>query len=271
MSASFWLTDWNWEPSIILGLVLLCGIYLYGVGPLRRRFGWASEIDKRQMMLFLSGAFVIFIALASPLDEIGDRYLFGAHMVQHLLLTLVMPPLVLLGTPGWLLRPLLEWRLIAFLTRSITKPIPAYLLFNVIFAAYHVPTLYDLSLQNNTFHIFVHLLLMATAVITWLPILSPLEELPRLPYSHQILYLFFQAIPPTILGAVITFAESVLYPTYLNAPRVFGISAIEDQQAAGLIMWVPGSTIYLFALTIVFFKWFGHEDATESNGNVATR
>lgn len=269
MSLPSWLTNWNWDPIILLGIVLLCGVYLYGVGPLHRRSGGAIEIAPRQITLFLSGAFVIFVALASPLDEIGDRYLFSAHMVQHLLLTLIAPPLLLLGTPGWLVRPLLEWRVIAGVARWLAKPAPAFLLFNVIFTAYHVPALYDLSLQNNTFHIFVHLLLMATAVITWLPILSPTEALPRLPYPNQVLYLFFEAIPPTILGALITFSDTVLYPTYLNAPRVFGGSAIEDQQAAGLIMWVPGAAVYLFALTVVFFQWFGREDGAEENRNVA--
>ncbi len=269
MSASLWLTDWNWAPSIILGLVLLCGVYFYGVGPLRRRFGWAPEIDTRQIALFLSGAFIIFIALASPLDEIGDHYLFSAHMVQHLLLTLVAPPLLLLGTPAWLLRPLTAWRLIAGVGRALTRPIAAFLLFNVVFGAYHVPALYDLALQNDTVHIFIHLLLMATASVAWMPILSPLEELPRLAYPAQILYLFFQAIPPTLLGALITFSEAALYPTYLNAPRIFGISAIEDQQIAGIIMWIPGSVVYLLALTIVFFQWFGREAGSGDERDVA--
>ena len=266
-----WFTDWNFEPTIFIGLTLLTAIYLSCVGPLRRRYGWAAEIDKRQVALFLAGVFIIFIALVSPLDEIGDRYLFFAHMTQHLLLTLVMPPLLLLGTPSWLVRPLLEWRLIDSVARFVSKPIPAFLLFNALFTAYHVPALYDLSLQNNLFHIFVHLLLMATAVIAWLPILSPIEALPRLPYPHQIMYLFFGAILPTILGAIITFSQSVLYPTYQVAPRVFGISAMDDQMAAGLIMWIPGSTLYLLVLTIVFFKWFGRDDDSEQANEFAGR
>ena len=144
-------------------------------------------------------------------------------------------------------------------------------MFNLIFTAYHVPALYDLSLQNNTFHIFVHLLLMATAVIAWWPILSPMTELPRLPQPGQILYLFFDAIPPTLLGALITFGEVVLYPTYANAPRIFGISALDDQIGAGLIMWIPGAMVYLLALTIVFFKWFGSEDGAERANEMVRR
>lgn len=269
MSNLFWLDAWNWEPTILLGLALLCGGYLYGVGPLRRKYHWAAEIDRRQAALFLAGALVILIALASPIDEIGDRYLFSAHMTQHLLLTLIMPPLVLLGIPGWLVKPWLEWRFIDSIARLITKPIPAYLLFNALFTAYHVPALYELSLRNDAFHIFVHLVLMATAVIAWMPIFSPLAELPRLPPPLQILYLFFAAIPPTILGALITFSTSVLYPTYAVAPRVFGISALDDQIGAGLIMWIPGSLVYLFVLTVVFFKWFGGDEERTSHAAVS--
>jgi putative membrane protein len=266
-----WLTEWNLDPSLLIGLVLFCGIYLYGVGPLRQRFGWASEVNQRQIVLFLSGAFAIFVALVLPLDEIGDHYLFSAHMVQHLLLTLVMPPLVLLGTPGWLLRPVLQRRLIADAAKTLTKPVVAFLVFNGVFITYHVPAIYELALENDTLHIFFHLLLMATGVITWMPILSPLAELPRLSYPLQVLYLFFESIPQTLLAAVITFSNSVLIPTYMDAPRVFGISAIEDQQAAGLIMWVVGAIVYLSALTIVFFKWFGNEDSPETANEAIAR
>lgn len=258
-----WLTDWNWSPSILIGLALFCGAYLYGVGPLRNRFKWADRIEPRQIALFLSGAFVIFIALASPLDEIGDEYLFSAHMAQHLLLILVMPPLLLLGTPGWLLRPFLRDAALARIGRFATAPVFALVSFNAIFTLYHVPAIYELALENDTIHIIVHLILMATAVITWLPILSPLPELPRIPPAAQILYLFLQSIPPTILGAIITFADTVLYPTYATAPSIFGMTPLADQQIAGLIMWVPGSGIYLLALTIVFFKWFGHDTEAE--------
>jgi putative membrane protein len=262
-----WLADWNLDPGILLGLGLVCGAYLYGVGPLRRRLNLAPSVDKRQVASFLVGVLVIFVALVLPVDEIGDRYLFSVHMVQHLLLTLVMAPLLLLGTPGWLIRPVLKSPAIANVGQMLTRPVTAFVTFNLVFAAYHVPALYEMALENETLHIFVHLLLMITAVITWWPILSPLTELPRLPYPTQILYLFFQAIPPTLLGALITFANTVFISTYASAPRIFGISAIDDQQLAGLIMWIPGSAVYLFALTLVFFKWFGREEESPTLAN----
>ncbi|MBI3912716.1 MAG: cytochrome c oxidase assembly protein [Chloroflexi bacterium] len=259
-----WLTAWDFEPSILIGLLLICSAYFASLGPLRRRFANSSPPEPRQIALFLAGAVAILLALVSPIDEIGDHYLFSFHMTQHLLLTMVMPPLLLLGIPGWMLAPFLRYRFFYAVGRSLTRAIPALLLFNVFFAFYHIPALYDLTLRDHNIHIVVHLFLMATALIAWMPICSPTPELPRLPFAAQILYLFIQAIPPTILGAVITFGTGILYPTYARAPRLFGMSALEDQQWAGMIMWIPGAGIYLTALTIVFFKWFGKTDSGQT-------
>src|SRR3972149_1904973 len=110
-------SQWTWEPSVIIGIAVFTGIYLYGVGPLRRRYGWSPTIDRRQVALFLLGNLVFFLALASPLEVLSDQYLFSAHMVQHILLIAIVPPLWLLGTPGWLLRPLMRYGLILRLGR----------------------------------------------------------------------------------------------------------------------------------------------------------
>ena len=255
---------WNFDPSIILGLTLFIGAYLIAIGPLRNQFPNARPVPQGRVISFLLGALAMFIALASPIDEIGDHYLFSVHMVQHLLLMLIMPPLVLLGIPGWLLEPILQNATLTRMARFVTRPVTAIILFNTLFALYHIPALYDLSLQNHSIHIVIHLLLMATATISWMPILSPTQILPRLSYPLQIMYLFLQAIPPTLLAALITFADTVLYPTYARAPRIFGGTALEDQQNSGLIMWIPGTAVYLLALTIVFFKWFGGEQTAEA-------
>ncbi|MBI3537244.1 MAG: cytochrome c oxidase assembly protein [Chloroflexi bacterium] len=269
MPADFnWLSVWNWEPSILLGLAALCGAYGLSIGRLRHRFQNSTSTPPRQIAIFFAGVMIIFFALVSPIDAMGDHYLFSFHMTQHLLLTLVMPPLLLLGTPAWMIEPLLRSRFFYALGRWITSALPALSIFNLLFGFYHLPALYDLSLRNEILHLIVHLALMISAVITWMPICSPTKILPRLPHSAQVLYLFIAAIPPTILGAIITFSDRVLYPTYLAAPRVFGISALEDQQSAGLIMWLPGATIYLIALTIVFFKWFNHSESVEQSNLV---
>ncbi|HEX9077092.1 MAG TPA: cytochrome c oxidase assembly protein, partial [Anaerolineae bacterium] len=228
-----WLWKWSLEPSIWIGVAALVGGYLLARGPWRARFRDAQPVSRAQTILFLVGAIVLLIALVSPLDEISDYYLFSAHMVQHLLLTLVAPPLLLIGTPGWMLRPFLGYKAIAAPARVLTMPLVAFALFNLDFMIWHVPALYEATLENPGIHIVEHLLFIGTALLNWWPILSPLKELPRLPYPAQILYLFLDAVPSTVLGGILVFAPTVLYATYEAAPRIFGISAPDDQLFAG--------------------------------------
>ncbi|MBI5878547.1 MAG: cytochrome c oxidase assembly protein [Chloroflexi bacterium] len=255
---------WNFEPTILLGLGILIAVYVLATTEWRDRFPGSSPLSRRRIAFFAVAIGAAAVALLSPLDELSDKYLLMAHMVQHLLLTLIMAPALLLAIPGWMLRPLLRVPLVLPVLRVLTSAIAAYLIFNGVFAGWHEPALYDGALKSPPFHILEHLLFMATALLAWWPVCSPLPELPRLPYPAQILYLFFLSIVPTILGAFITFAPGVLYETYAAAPRIADVSALEDQQIAGLIMWLPGAFIYLGALTVVFFVWFeGKEKAGE--------
>jgi putative membrane protein len=257
------LTAWNLDPSIFLGTAALCGVYLYCVGPLRRRYGWASEVKRSQVAAFLAGTAVMFLALETPLDELGDEYLFSAHMLQHLLITVVAPPLWLLGTPGWLMRALLQQRVVYRVLRVLTRPPIAFFLFNGVFALWHLPILYDLTLTNESIHVLEHLMFMATAVLNWWPILSPAPDLlPRLPSGSQILYLFANCQVMVALGALLFFAGPV-YTPYLAAPRIFGLSPSDDQTIGALIMWIPGTIVYLFAMSIAFYYWFEQHEGEE--------
>jgi putative membrane protein len=251
--------DWHWEPSVVLGSLLLGGGYLYTIGWGRPRFYGAEPLSRWRIAAFLGGLGMLFLALASPLDALSDRYLLSAHMVQHLIMTLVMPPLLLLGTPGWLLRPLLRSYVFAPVLRLWTRPLPAFLVFNLVFAFAHFPVIYNFTLTDERAHIAQHLIFMATAVVTWWPILSPLKELPGLPYSLQMLYVFLQTIPGALVGAFITLSDGVLYATYAAAPRVTVLSAHSDQQLAGLIMWLGSWALFFVVLTIVFFVWANRE------------
>jgi cytochrome c oxidase assembly factor CtaG len=257
--------EWNLDPTIFLGTALLCGAYLYAVGPLRKRYGWGPEVKRGQIAAFLIGTAVMLLALVSPLDELGDEYLFSAHMVQHLLITVVAPPLWLLGTPGWLVRVLLRQPVIGRVLPILTKPPVAFSLFNGIFALWHIPALYNLTLDNESIHVLEHLLFMSTAVLNWWPILNPLpEELPHMTFGSQMLYLFANCQVMVVLG-VLLFFTGPLYEPYLLAPRILGISAADDQTIGALIMWIPGTIVYLIAMSFAFYAWFeqheGEEDA----------
>ena len=271
-SVEFSWTAWHGHPSVITGLMVLAGGYLVGVGPLRRRFGWAQGVSSGQVATFLTGVLVLFIALISPLHELGDNYLFSAHMTQHLLLTLVVPPLLLLGTPPWLLRPLLRPPRVMRVARFLTLPVMAFVLFNVVFVLWHVPALYDLALRERDIHILEHLTFLVAGVILWWPVLSLLPELPRAPYIVQMVYLFLQPTIPAILGAIITFSDGVLYTWYAEAPRIWDISAHTDQQVGGIVMWIPGGLAFLLTMAVVFLVWANKEESeTRRQGSVSRR
>jgi putative membrane protein len=207
------------------------------------------------VLAFFAGVLIVALALLSPLHALGEGYLLSAHMVQHLLITMVAPPLLWLGTPGWMLRPLLRIAPLRRAATSLLSPVTAFVLFNLIFAVWHAPAFYELALHFPLLHSLEHMAFLGGALIAWWPVFGPLPELPRLPYGAQVLYLFFQSLPPTVLGAIIALAEIPLYPTYWQAPRVTGLEPLADQQLAGLTMWIPGALGYFLVLSVVFFLW----------------
>ena len=261
-SNSLWL-DWNFNPVTLLGIALFTGAYFYALGPLRRRYGWAERVDRGQVATFVAGAVIFALALISPLDAISDTYLFSAHMVQHMLICVVAPPLWLLGTPSWMLAPLFRNPKVVRVARWLTHPAVAFALFNGVLWLWHAPALYDATLSNEYLHIFEHLTFVVTAVIFWWAVLSPIPEVPRMGYGASILYLFVACQPMVALGALLTFAAYPLYHPYVVAPRLGGLSALGDQQAVGLIMWLPTNIPYLAVLSVQFFHWIGEQDLKE--------
>jgi putative membrane protein len=187
-------------------------------------------------------------------------------MVQHLLLTLLVPPLLIAGTPGWMLRPLLQRPRIALIARVLTRPKVCFATFNLVMAGWHLPVLYNVAMAHHEIHILQHLMFMAAAVMLWWPILSPLPELPRLSYPMQMLYLFLTTIPMSIVAVYITYSENLLYPSYASAPRLWGITPMDDQLIGGLIMWIPGGLIFFAVISVIFFRWQarGAEDSAAS-------
>jgi putative membrane protein len=256
---SFGWLAWSIHPSTVIGLGALAGIYLWRArkAPPGQSLSWPRRFS------FFAALFVIFASLNGPLHDLSDDYLFSAHMVQHLVLTLAMPPILLAGIPGWMLRPLLRNTTIARITRKLTKPVVCFTIFNVIIAAWHIPALYNSAMANHNIHIVEHLMFMSAAVLMWWPLMSPLPELPRLAYPGQMLYCFLMSIPMSIVAIYITMADHVLYPAYSAAPRVTPLSPMDDQMLGGLIMWVPGGLIFALIMTVVFFRWVARgEDST---------
>jgi putative membrane protein len=155
-NATPWFT-WNLDPILWLGIIGFVVAYFYAIGPLRRRYHLGPPATSRQIAYFLLGTLTLAVALVSPLDFIGDHYLFSAHMIQHMLLVVVAPPLWLLGTPGWLLAPIFRREGVRWVTRVITNPIVAFLLLNATLFVWHIPPLYSAALTNEPLHIVEHL------------------------------------------------------------------------------------------------------------------
>ena len=280
-----WLA-WSIHPSTVIGISALGALYWWAGrrsgGQAGRR---AAETDDRwlhaapdrgpvasslpagpparptalQKLSFLSGLVVLFATLNGPIHDLSDYYLFSAHMVQHLLLTMAVTPLLIAGTPGAMLRPLLRYRAVAAIARRITAPAACFAIFNTMMVAWHLPPLYNLAMAYHPVHIVQHLSLLVASTLMWWPLMSPLPELPRLSYPKQMLYTFLMTLPMTVISIFITYADHVLYPAYESAPRIWGLSPLADQQLGGLIMWIPGGLVFIAVLSVVFFRWAAQE------------
>jgi putative membrane protein len=260
--------DFSWSrfpvhASVLIGSLVLVGGYFYATGPLRRRLALADRADPVQSLFFLAGMAVLFFSLNGPIHELSDYYLFSAHMVQHLLLTLIMPPLLLIGTPAWLIQPLLRRPAVLAVARALTSPLIAFGIYNVVFAGWHLPQFYGWALESHGVHIVQHLMFIGSALLVWWPVVDPVPELQRLTSPVRMLYLFALGVPMSVVSALITLSEDVLYAWYNAAPRVFDLNALDDQQMGGLIMWVPGMMVYWIAITVLFFRWSRREERDE--------
>ncbi|MDB4884907.1 MAG: ctaG [Gemmatimonadetes bacterium] len=251
--------------STVIGLALLGALYHWRAGAVPPPDARERPPTTGQRASFFTALALIFLSLNGWVHDLSDYYLFSAHMVQHLVLTLVAPPLMIMGTPGWMLRPALRWRGVGPLARWITAAPQAFLLFNVVIVAWHLPPMYEMALEHHNVHIVQHLCFMVTSVLMWWPVLSPMPELPRLAYPGQMLYLFLMTIPMSIVAVSIAYADHILYPAYASAPRVWGISPLQDQMIGALVMWIPGSFFFFTIISVVFFKWQQRdEDSSES-------
>ena len=257
--------EWSWalHPSVLLGTGLLGALYFYGIGPFRRRRNLGPPAAPWQVASFVAALVVLLASLNGPVHDLSDYYLFSVHMVQHLLLTLLFPPLLIIGIPGWLLRPILQHRPILRIGRLLTHPLVAALLFTVTIVFWHLPPYYDLMMRDHDVHIVTHLMFMVTATIMWWPVMSPAPEMPRLPYGLGMLYLFLVGIPMQLVAALITLSGQILYPWYAVAPRTWGLSPADDQQLGGLLMWIPGGLWLFLAIGVLFFLWARESERAE--------
>jgi len=237
--------DWSLEPTVLAGLFVLTVAYSLLV---------VRAGDARRVAWYAAGVAALFIALQSPIDVGGDRYLFSLHMLQHVMLGMVAPPLLLLGMIG-----LISWRPRG-VAALLVHPWVAAAVFNLVLLIWHLPQLYEATLRQEPLHILEHVSFFLTGLAFWWPVIEPQAAGSfRLSPVGKIGYLVFSAIPPTILGLVFVIAPAAAYPFYVEAPRLWGLSPVEDQQIAGLVMFGLGGFIYVAAIAVLFVQFAGEQ------------
>lgn len=252
------------HPEVWVLVVGVIGLGLYAVrvvGPVAVRDG-SPVVTGRQARWFAFGVLVLWLASDWPVHDIAEDRLYWVHMVQHLLITFVVPPVFLLATPTWLVR-LVVGR--SRLVRRLTHPVVAGVLFNGMAAFTHWQLVVNTSADSGPFHYVVHVLLVGAAVLMWMPVCGPVPEL-RLPLPGQMVYLFLMSIVPTVPAAWLTFADGVVYEAYGDARPLWGFDPVTDQQLAGLVMKLVAGMFLWGIIIVLFFKWAGRNMAANRVG-----
>lgn len=262
---------WSFEPAIGLPILLTTLWYLAGFVRIRRVPGLRRSFTMRQAAAFLAGELTLVLALLSPLDSMADQ-LFSAHMGQHMLLLLIAAPLLVWGRPAmlflWAFGPrgrIRVGRIWATLGLSagmagLMRPLIAWALFCGVFIFWHFPGPYQLALHHEGVHTLEHVSFLATALMFWSIVIEPSGR-RRLGYGATLLYILTAAILSSLPGAIITLAGTPLYPDYVRGTAAWGLTLLEDQQLAGLLMWIPGGVVYLIAAGSAFLHWLELDDA----------
>ncbi len=251
----FFISGWDWEPSVIVGCAALLMMYFASV---RFHLVWRA-------WCFVGGVLLLFLALVSPIDTLGDTYLFSAHMVQHILLILIVPPLLIIGMPEEVVRRALRWPIIGNTERILSAPVLAWSIGVGTMWLWHWPPLYNAALASEPVHITEHSMFLVSSVIFWWPVISPIEKL-RLAPLWAVVYVFAACTAHTILAILITFAPLGIYPAYLQPSDAFnilpllrnqwGLTPGVDQQWGGLLMWVPACAVYLAFILAILARWY---------------
>jgi putative membrane protein len=263
------LFTWGFDPVVIASLVLSGWLYVRGVRRMWREAGSGRGIRRWEAAAFATGWFALFVALVSPLHPLGE-VLFSAHMTQHELLMLVAAPLIVLGRPVvaflWSVpivwsRRMGQWTKVRWFQRlwkSITMPLAAWLIHAAALWIWHVPLLFQATLRSDLVHTLQHVSFLGSALLFWWALIHGPQG--ALGYGAAALYVFTTSVHSGILGALITFAGTVIYPAYRESTVSWGLTPLEDQQLGGLIMWVPAGVVYIIAGLALCAGWLRESD-----------
>jgi putative membrane protein len=253
------------HPEVWALVAFLVGAYIYAVrviGPTAVPAGHPA-VSRRQIGWFVGAIAMLWVASDYPIHDIGEGYLYSGHMLQHMMLSYFLPPMVLLATPEWLLRLLIgNGRLYAAL-RWLCHPVVAGLGFNVVVMITHIPGVVNNSVESAPLHYGLHVLVVSTGLLMWMPVVGPFKEL-RIGDFPKMIYLFAHSIVPTVPAGWLVFAEGAVYKAYDIPTRVWGMTVQDDQQLAGAIMKTGGSIFLWSVIGVMFFKTFNKQFRREN-------
>jgi len=255
---------WVAHPDVWLLVAGLLAGYAIAVVRLGPRFAEPGRpaVTRFQVVSWCLGAAAVWLAADWPVHDVAEHSMYSVHMVQHLLFSMVATPLLLLGTPAWLARWVLRPPSRVFrVVRRLARFLPALIVFNVVLVLTHWPLLVDASLRSGVLHFSVHALLFLASLIVWLPVVSPLPEIPRLAPPTRAAFLFLQSVVPTVPASFLTFGSAPLYKFYVGLPTLWGVTNLEDQQIAGLMMKIGAGLLLWMLIAVVFFRWAADEDS----------
>jgi cytochrome c oxidase assembly factor CtaG len=249
-----WFLQWNWDPMILINIFLLAIIYISGRGYLRHRYHTEEDQKIGQRVAFFVAMSILFFALVSPLNAL-PRYLFVGHMLQHLLLSFVVAPLLVLSLPTEGIVLLVRNRPLPFAWKWLTMPLIASLLFNGNIWLWHAPPLLGAMMQDHLLHLLAQVLYILTGILFWWPLIGPVQTgVFPLNIAGKLVYILLSDMPMVLLGAGLTLMPP-LYEVYRSAPRLGSISPELDQQLGGLLMWVPVGIFMIVIASILFLRW----------------
>lgn len=246
----------QFHPEVWLLIIGLIVAFVYTVRVLGPKVAPEGKIiSRRQITTFTVMILLLWLASDWPMHDIAEEYLYSVHMVQHMVISYIVPPLALLATPEWLFRLLIGQGRTYKVVRFLTRPVVGVLVYNITLMITHIPQIVNRSAAGGPLHYSLHVLIVTTSLMFWVPVCGPIREW-RMADGAKMIYLFGTSLIPTIPAGWLTFAEGAVYKHYDTMVRVGGISVLSDQQAAGGIMKLGGS-IFMWSLIIfIFFKRF---------------
>ncbi|MGA0264227.1 MAG: cytochrome c oxidase assembly protein [Ilumatobacteraceae bacterium] len=250
-----WRFQQHVEVWLLVAFLTVSYVYMVRVIGPRAVGPGGTVVTRGQKTAFVAGILILWLASDWPIHDISEEYLYSVHMFQHMALTYFMPPLVVLATPEWFVRiPIGDKGLYRFV-KFMAHPVRAAFVFNVAVMVSHVPGVVNASVSNGPLHYAVHVLLVTTAIVMWLPVCGPFPEFHISPMGKMI-YLFMNSVVATVPAGWLTFAEGVVYKHYNIPWRVWGISVTDDQQIAGAIMKLGGAVFLWTIIGVLFVQKF---------------